>query len=257
MASFLCLAALLPNTPIRGDWDAWRGPYQNGVSLETGLTSSTKDILWRIPKGGHSTPVISGGRIFAVRVVGEGIKQQEQIFAVDAATGKDVWEYSFNCFHTDVTNSRVGWASVTVDPETGNVYSNGVEGLVLCLSRDGKLIWSQSSTELYGRVSGYGGRTYTPLIDEDRVIVAFNNSAYGSLTPGAHRFVAFDKRTGDILWWSTPGNRPEDPTYSNPVVGVIGGQRLVIAGNADGLRLRREGPHRREGLGIPCQLTVA
>ena len=31
-----------------------------------------------------------------------------------------------------------------------------------------------------------------------------------------------------------PGGRPEDPTYSNPVVTVIGGQRLIIAGNADG-----------------------
>ncbi len=31
-----------------------------------------------------------------------------------------------------------------------------------------------------------------------------------------------------------PGGRPEDPTYSNPVVAVINGQRLIIAGNADG-----------------------
>ncbi len=229
LASVLSTAAALG-----GDWAAWRGPYQNGVSLETGLTDSTKDVLWRIPMGGHSTPVIADGRIYAVHLTGKGITEQEEIFAVDAATGKVLWQYKFNCFHTDVTNSRVGWASVTVDPETGNIYANGVEGLILCLSRDGKLIWSKSSGELYGRVSGYGGRTYTPVIDEDRVIVAFNNSGYGSLTPGAHRFVAFDKRTGDIVWWSTPGGRPEDPTYSNPVVGVIGGQRLVVAGNADG-----------------------
>jgi outer membrane protein assembly factor BamB len=230
LANLLWAAAALA-----GDWAAWRGPYQNGVSMETGLPSSTKDILWRIPYGGHSTPVIVDGRIYAINLTGEGITEQEQVFCVDAATGKDIWHYKFNCFHTDVANSRVGWSSVAVDPETGNVYANGVQGLILCLDgKTGKLIWSKSSMELFGRVSGYGGRTYTPLIDEDRVIVAFNNSSFGSLAPGAHRFLALDKKTGDILWWGTPGGRPEDPTYSNPVIGVIDGQRLVIAGNADG-----------------------
>jgi outer membrane protein assembly factor BamB len=229
LAGFLSMASA-----FGGDWAAWRGPYQNGVSLETGLTSSTKDVLWRVPYGGHSTPVIVNGRLFAINLSGKGVTEQEQVFALDAATGKDLWHYKFNCFHTDVPNSRVGWASVAVDPGTGNVYANGVQGLVLCLDRDGKLLWSKSTTELYGRVTGYGGRTYTPIIDEDRVIVAFNNSSYGPHAVGAHRFLALDKKTGEILWWGTPGGRPEDPTYSNPVIAVIGGQRLVIAGNADG-----------------------
>ena len=187
-----------------------------------------------IPVGGRSTPVIVNGRLFAINLRGKGVTEQEQIFAVDAATGTDLWHYKFNCFHTDVPNSRVGWASLAVDPETGNVYANGVQGLVLCLDRDGQLLWSKSTTELFGRVSGYGGRTYTPLIDEDRVIVAFNNSSFGAHAVGAHRFLALDKKTGEILWWGTPGGKPEDPTYSNPVVAVIDGQRLIIAGNADG-----------------------
>ena len=135
---------------LGGDWAAWRGPYQNGVSLETGLPSSTKDVLWRIPFGGRSTPVIVDGRIYTDNLTGQGITEQDQISAIDAATGEFLWHYKFNCFHTDVANSRVGWASVTVDPETGNIYSNGVQGLINCLSRDGKLLWSVSSTELFG-----------------------------------------------------------------------------------------------------------
>jgi outer membrane protein assembly factor BamB len=230
-----CLAGLISvASAFGGDWPAWRGLYQNGVSLETGLTNSTKDVLWRAAYGGHSTPVIFNGRLFGINLSGKGITEQEQVFALDAATGREIWHYRFNCFHTDVPNSRVGWASVAVDPETGNVYANGVQGLVLCLDRDGKLVWSKSTTELNGRVTGYGGRTYTPIIDEDRVIVAFNNSGLGAQAVGAHRFLALDKKTGDILWWGTPGGKPEDPTYSNPVVAVIDGQRLVIAGNADG-----------------------
>ena len=128
---------------LGGDWAAWRGPYQNGVSLETGLTRSTQDILWRVPYGGHSTPVIVNGRLFAINLCGKGVTEQEQVFALDAATGKDLWDYRFNCFHTDVPNSRVGWASLAVDPETGYVYANGVQGLFFCFDRDGKLLWSQ------------------------------------------------------------------------------------------------------------------
>lgn len=203
---------------LGGDWAAWRGPYQNGVSLETGLPNSTQDILWRIPSGGHSTPVIFDGRLFAINLSGKGITEQEQVYALDAATGKEIWSYKFNCFHTDVPDSRVGWASVAVDPETGNVYANGVQGLVLCLDRDGKLLWSKSTTELYGRIAGYGGRTYTPIIDEDRVIVAFNNSSFGRMrwgriaswpwtrrparfSGGARRAAGRKTRPTPIPWW--------------------------------------------------------
>ena len=84
-----CFAILTAaSAALAGDWAAWRGPYQNGVSLETGLTSSTKDILWRIPCGGHSTPVIVDGRIYAINLTGKGVTEQEQIFAVDAADGQ-------------------------------------------------------------------------------------------------------------------------------------------------------------------------
>lgn len=226
--------ALAAGSVRGGDWTAWRGPSQNGVSYETGLPATTKSELWRIPFAGRSTPAIHQGRVFAINLAGEGVLEQERVFAVELATGKRVWEYRFNCFHTDVPNSRVGWASVVVDPETGNVYANGVQGLVLCLSREGQLLWSKSTTELFGRISGYGGRTQTPLIDEDRLIVSFNNSSYGAHAVGAQRYVAFDKRTGEVVWWCAPGSKPEDATYSNPVVAVINGQRLIIGGNADG-----------------------
>jgi len=217
-----------------GDWTAWRGPLQNGVSLETGLPSSVASELWRLPLGGRSTPAVFDGRVFAINLSGAGVTEQERVFAADLATGKVLWEHRFNVFHTDVPNTRVGWASVAVDPQTGNVYANGVQGMFLCLNREGKVVWSKSLTELFGRISGYGGRTHTPLIDEDRVIISFNNSSYGAHAVGAQRYLAMDKRTGEVLWWSAPGGRPEDTTYSNPVVAVIDGQRLIIGGNADG-----------------------
>ncbi len=216
------------------DWPSWRGPLQNGVSLETNLPSSCKEVLWRAPYGGRSTPAIFDGRVYAINLTGHGVMAQEQVFALDLKTGKLLWSHSFNVFHTDVPDTRVGWANVAVDPQTGYVYAHGVQGMFFCFDRDGKVIWSKSLTELYGRISGYGGRTHTPVIDEDRVIINFDNSSFGAHAVGAHRYLAMDKRTGEVLWWGAPGGRPEDTTYSCPVVAVVDGQRLLVAGNADG-----------------------
>jgi hypothetical protein len=216
------------------DWASWRGPTQDGVSYEKGLPASAEEVLWRAPFGGRSTPVIVGGRVFGINLAGEGVMEQDRVFALDLHTGKLLWEHRFNVFHTDVPNTRVGWASLVADPETGYVYAHGVEGMFLCLDRDGRLIWSRSLTELYGRISGYGGRTHTPILDEDRVVISFVNSSFGAHAVGAHRYLAMDKRTGEVVWWGAPGGKPEDTTYSTPVVAVINGQRLLIAGNADG-----------------------
>ena len=49
-----------------------------------------------------------------------------------------------------------------------------------------------------------------------------------------HRFVAFDKLTGDIMWVSSPGGRPYDTAYAAPMITTIGGLRLLINGTGDG-----------------------
>lgn len=237
-ALLLCLAVIFgligPDTLVAGDWASWRGPNQNGASTETNLPSSGEDVLWRVPFGARSTPAIFNGRVFGINLAGEGVHEQERVFALDLVTGKVLWEHRFNVFHTDIPNSRVGWSNVAVDPETGNIYAHGVQGMFLCLNRDGKLLWSRSLTETLGRISGYGGRTNTPVIDEDRVIISFLNSSFGPQGKGRHRFLAMDKLTGELLWWSEPGGKPLDTTYSTPVIATVNGRRLLIGGNADG-----------------------
>jgi len=51
---------------------------------------------------------------------------------------------------------------------------------------------------------------------------------------GRTRFVAFDKKTGKVVWWASTGFAPKDTYYSTPVVANIGGQRLLISGGGDG-----------------------
>jgi hypothetical protein len=46
--------------------------------------------------------------------------------------------------------------------------------------------------------------------------------------------IAFDKRTGDIVYVANPGGRPYDTAYAAPFIGTINGERLLINGLGDG-----------------------
>lgn len=233
-----------PGARVPLTWAHWRGPEQNGISREKGLPASWspdgENLIWSTDFGCRSTPVIFRGRLYLINLAAgdptgaPDIHDQERIMCLDASTGEVLWEKRFNVFHTTIPSNRVGWANLAVDPETGYVYAHGTQGFLLCLDPDGNIIWRRSLTEEFGRITGYGGRVHTPVIDEDLVIVSFLSVGWGDQSTPAHRYVAFDKRTGDVVWWSAPGGRPLDTTYSTPVVAIINGERLLIAGNADG-----------------------
>jgi outer membrane protein assembly factor BamB len=230
---------LLTTSPAwTGDWPSWRGPEQNGVSRDTGLPGTWslagENVVWKKPFGGRSTPVVLGDRVYIVNRAGSGPTEEERVLCLSARNGETLWEKRFGIFLTDIASNRVGWASPAADPETGNVYAHGVQGTFLCLDPQGKTLWERSLHEEFGMISGYGGRITSPVVDGDLVIISFLCSSWGKHAPGGHRYVAFDKRSGSIVWWSEPGGKPLDTTYSVPIVRVVNGSRLLIDGNADG-----------------------
>jgi len=234
----LCLA---PGASPAADWPSWRGASRNGVSEEKGLIStwsaaSGENLVWREDFTGRSTPVVFDGRVCATGRGGTGPTRQELVACWDAGTGKKLWEARFSVYNTTVPFSRVGWAALAGDPETGNVYAQQVDGQLTCLDRTGKVCWSHRMGEEYGRGSGYGGRTLIPLVDEDRVVVGIVGAGWGDIGPPRQRYMAFDKKTGAVRWISTPAQGPFDDAnnQASPTVAVIGGRRLVIGGGADG-----------------------
>src|SRR5881628_671763 len=221
-----------------GDWPEARGPNRDGVSMETGLVDkwaiNGQNFLWRAPYGGRSAPIAMGNRVYVQNPAGRGPAMQERVMALDADTGKVVWEYKFNIFQSDVPPHRVGWASPAADPDTGNIYALSVGAQVIALSKDGKLLWNRSIGEEFAAFTTHGGRTMSPLVDGDLVIVSAPISSWGTMAARAHRFVALDKRTGDIVYVATPGGRPYDTAYALPLIATINGLRLLICGIGDG-----------------------
>jgi outer membrane protein assembly factor BamB len=221
-----------------GDWPDMRGPNRDGLSAETGLPESWaidgEGFLWRAPYGGRSTPIVMGDHVYVQNPAGRGAELQERVMCLDANTGNVLWEYRFNIFQSDVPPHRVGWATPAADPETGNVYALGVGATVVALSQDGKLLWERSLGEEFAAFTTHGGRTAAPLVDGDLVIVNAAVSNWGAFASRGHRFIALDKRTGEIVYVAQPGGRPYDTSFSPGLVATINGVRQFIVGGGDG-----------------------
>ncbi len=236
---YLNLCLTLATVVVAGDWAEWRGPERNGISSEKNLpvkwSPAGENLAWKAPYGGRSAPIVMGDRVYMVNTAGKGENLQERLLCFNADTGKLLWEHRFNIYLSDVPPHRVGWASPVGDPTTGNVYVFGVGGNLLGLNRDGKVLWDRSLGEDFGLLTTHGGRTVSPIIDGDLVIVSGVTFQWGQHGRGAHRFMAFDKKTGETVYLSAPGGRPYDTTYAPPIIVNVNGTRLLIQGASDGV----------------------
>ena len=233
-----------PSTAKPMDWPHWRGPEMNGISRETGLVTTWdpeggkgSNLLWKSEElASRSTPIIMNGKLYAiVRDQPETKFEGEKVVCVDAATGKKIWVNRFNVFLSDVPDTRVGWSSVSGDPETGNVFALGVCGYFQCLDGEtGKTIWSHSLSEEYGLLSTYGGRTNIPIVHGNLVIISSIVIGWGEMAKPAHRFIAFDKRNGQPVWFEGTRLLPFDTTYSSPVLTTFNGQSALVFASGDG-----------------------
>jgi outer membrane protein assembly factor BamB len=236
---FIILNVCLAFTVVAAsDWAEWRGPARDGVSNEKNLpvkwSPAGDNLAWKAPYGGRSAPIVMGDRVYLQNSAGQGETLQERVMCFNADTGKLLWEHRFNIYLSDVPPHRVGWASPVGDPSTGNVYVFGVGGSLISLNRGGKVLWERSLGEDFGLLTTHGGRTVSPIIDGDLVIVSGVTFMWGTHGRGGHRFMAFDKKTGETAWISSPGARPYDTTYAPPIIANINGTRLLIQGASDG-----------------------
>ncbi|HZO56307.1 MAG TPA: PQQ-binding-like beta-propeller repeat protein [Bryobacteraceae bacterium] len=234
LLSLLVAPALLP----AADWTDYRGPNRDGKSPEKNLVNDWsldgRNLLWKAPYGSRSTPVVFGDRVYLFNSSGKEDTVQERLMCFDANTGKVLWEYHNTVFHSDAPAHRIAWSAPAVDPETGNVYVFGVDGHLIAVDKNGKKVWDRSLNEELGYVSTHGGRTVSPVVEGDLVVVSAITSAWGENARAGHRYAAYDKKTGAMVWLVQPGQRPYDTTYSPPVVAEIDGQKLLIAGGGDG-----------------------
>lgn len=229
---------------LDSDWPAWRGPNQNGVASESGLIDrfdpkggEGSNVMWKSEvAAGISTPIVMNGRLFTiVRDQPDTPRDAEKVIALDANTGELIWQNVYNVFLSDLPAERVGWSNVCGDPDTDRVYALGACCYFQCLDAvTGKTLWSRSLSEEFGMLSTYGGRTNTPVLFEDIVIISGVTTGWDTSAKPAHRFFAFDKTDGRLVWTTATRELPEDTTYSTPSIRRIDDQDVMVSGSGDG-----------------------
>jgi outer membrane protein assembly factor BamB len=223
----LAVLAAWPGQPAQAeDWPCWRGPRRDGISRETGLLKEWPRggprQLWRVPlSGGFSSVVVAEGRLFTQTKE----KNQEVVVCLNAATGKDLWRYRYDCDYAayptftggGMPSSRTGpRATPAVDGD--RVYTLGATGTLLCLeARTGKVIWRQDLLKVAGCDVPRHGYCAPPLVVGGRIYVYAGGAKGKSLA-------ALDKKDGSVVWQAL-----DDPIgYASPVWVEVGGVGQVI-----------------------------
>jgi outer membrane protein assembly factor BamB len=220
-------------------WLNWRGPDQNGVSRATQKLPDQLDLngpnhRWSYKVHGAGAPVVADGRVYAFGFYGETTDVEETLLCLDLKTGQKLWEHRFRDYLSDTTYNRYAIGAPVVDAETGHIYLESTWGHIFCFNRDGKVLWERSMVEEFGRLTFPNGRTGSLAIDGPLIITDGITANWGSDGPASNRFYAFDKRTGELAWTSSPGISPLDSTFATPVFGNIGDQRVFYQGTGCG-----------------------
>jgi outer membrane protein assembly factor BamB len=217
------LAAVLSAQTAGPDWPQWRGPNRDGTLASFTEPKSWPENLtrtWKIEVGtGYATPIVVGERVYAFTRQDEN----EVMRALDAATGKVVWETSYAAkFNMSPATARHGpGPKSTPTFANGRLFTLGMSGIVTAFdAATGKQIWQKPAPP----VEPHFHTAQSALVDRGLVILHVGGHSQGALT-------AFDAATGDVKWaWNGDG-----PAYGSPILAEFGGTRQVIVFSQDNL----------------------
>ena len=208
--------AVLPQTVV-SDWPQFLGPDRDGVYHGPALAESWGPggprVVWQKPVGaGFSGPVVAQGRVILFHRVADS----EVVEALDARTGTSQWSYEYPTSYRDDFGFDEGPRAVPV-VANGVVYTFGAEGQLHAVDlATGTRLWSEDTMRRYDVAKGFFGAGGSPLVEDGRVIANIGGKGAG--------IVAFDARTGKVLWTATD----DEASYSSAVGATIGGRRYAV-----------------------------
>jgi outer membrane protein assembly factor BamB len=197
-----------------GAWPQWRGPNRDGVAASAVASwPATLTQKWKVPAGsGYSAPIVAAGRVF----VHARADQHETVTALDALTGRALWQDSYAAPYT--VNPAA--ASHGPGPKSTPAYANlrlftyGISGILSCFdAASGKVVWR---TQPLPGVPDFGTAT-SPIVFDGTVVVFAGNAQVGAL-------VALDASTGAVRWKAAAGS----PAYASPVIATLAGVRQLV-----------------------------
>jgi outer membrane protein assembly factor BamB len=211
---------LIAVTVVAGDWPQWRGPNRDGLVADATIPATWPKVLkegWKVTVGvGHSSPVMSNGKIYVFARQGE----EETLLCLDATTGKELWRSSQPIayeMNPAATGHGKGPKSTPV-VSNGNVYTFGISGVLSCHdAKTGKVKWRKEFAKDYKATSPLYGTAMSPLVLDGLLIAHVGGQDSGALT-------AFDGETGSVKWT----NNVDGPAYASPIAVNLAGVKQIV-----------------------------
>ena len=221
MKAIVLLATLtLTANAQSSDWAQWGGPHRNFVSETKGLATiwpaTGPRRLWQRELGeGYSAIAVERGTLFTMYRKGDN----EVAVALDASTGKTLWEYSYAApFSPDYDMSNGPGPHATPLVSNDLVFTSGATGKLHCLDRkSGKVVWSHDLlSEFHGtlRVNGY---SCSPIAYKDKIVMLVGGPSSS--------IVAFNRKDGSVAWKKHDFKN----STSSPILINVDGQDQLVA----------------------------
>jgi outer membrane protein assembly factor BamB len=205
------------------DWPQWGGPQRNFMVETKGLAETWPaggpKRLWSRTLGeGHSSVVVDGGRLYTMYSQGE----QEFVVALDAATGKTIWEKSHSA-PTKGLDLQFGKGPHSTPLIVGDLLITvGVVGKLQAFEKQtGNVVWSHDLWQEYGGKRMGRGYSCSPLAYKNTVIVTVGGAGQS--------LMAFDQKTGALVW----KKQDFDLSPSTPTLIQVDGQDQLVTALAD------------------------
>jgi len=220
------------------NWTQWGGPNRdftitNSPPLADSWPETGPRQIWSRPLGpGHSTILVENGRLYTMFRNGDGAARngpfdaEETVIAMDAATGKTLWEHKYASKLQDFSRGAGPHSTPLIVGD--RLFTIGTNKEMYAFDKNsGKVLWSHNLIEEYGapelliRPVVKSGYATSPLAYRDMLITSVGG-------PG-QSVMAFRQDTGAVVWRSghflTSGGSPI-------LIDVDGQEQVVLfAGN--------------------------
>ncbi len=204
------------------DSPAYLGANHLGVVpdtvLETNWAVHPPVELWRRKVGlGWSSFAIAGSQAITLEQRGEN----ELIVCYELATGQVLWTHTNQVRFHETMGGDGPRATPTI--ADGRVYSMGATGILDCLAlATGKLIWSRDTLKDYRAPNLMWGKSCSPLLVDDLVVVTGGGSASGPA------LLAYKCADGIPAWHAGT----DKASYPTPMLVTLAGRRQILIVNA-------------------------
>jgi outer membrane protein assembly factor BamB len=209
-ATILGSARLVAEDAPPVPWRQWGGPNRNFVVQASGLADSWPEggppVLWSRPLGtGHSAILAEEGRLYTMYRVGNGrtkggpFEARETVVALDAASGKTLWEHGYESALEDFSFGAGPHSTPLLVGD--RLFTTGTNKQLFALDkRTGKVLWSRDLVKEFGAPPllirpivkvGYG---CSPIAYRDTIICGVGG-------PG-QSVMAFRQKDGAVVWRS-------------------------------------------------------